>query len=266
MDNIAGAIECLVRPRSIAIVGASDDFTKIGGRPIKYLLKHGYRGKIIPINPKYTEIAGFPCYPRVADVPGDVDQAMLIVANRLVFDVLEECAAKGVKAATIFSAGFAEAGEEGKMAQMRLRDFARERGVRLCGPNCIGVVNVNDGIFASFSLVGEKASLLPGKIGLISQSGSLAGSLVAGAQDRGIGFSYFVSSGNEADLEASDFVRYMIKDPAISVVAALIEGFRDGAKFKEVAEEALAAKKPLVVLKLGRYAKGRAAAASHTAA
>ena len=266
MDNIAGAIECLVRPRSIAIVGASDDFTKMGGRPIKYLLKHGYRGKIIPINPKYKEIAGFPCYPRVSDVPGDVDQAMLIVANRLVFDVLDECAAKGVKAATIFSAGFAEAGGEGKAAQQRLRDFARERGVRLCGPNCIGVVNVNDGIFASFSLVGEKPSLLPGKIGLISQSGSLAGSLVAGAQDRGIGFAYFISSGNEADLEASDFIRYMIKDPAISVVAAVIEGFRDGAKFKEVAEEALAAKKPLVVLKLGRYAKGRAASASHTAA
>ena len=266
MDDTARAIECLIRPRSIAIVGASDDLTKMGGRPIKYLLKHGYRGKIIPINPKYSEIAGFSCYPRVSEVPGEVDQAMLIVPNRLVFDVLEECATKGVKAATIFSAGFAEAGAEGMAAQQRLRDFARERGVRLCGPNCIGVVNVNDGIFASFSLVGEKPSLLRGNIGLISQSGSLAGSLVAGAQDRGIGFAYFVSSGNEADLEASDFIRYMIRDAAIGVVAAVIEGFREGAKFKEVAEEALAAKKPLVVLKLGRYAKGRAAAASHTAA
>jgi len=265
-DDTARAIECLVRPRSIAIVGASDDFTKIGGRPIKYLLKHGYRGKIIPVNPKYKEIAGLPCYPRVSDVPGDVDQAILIVANHLIFDILDECAAKGVKAATIFSAGYAEAGEEGKAAQLRLRDFARERGIRLCGPNCLGVVNINDGIFASFSLVGERASLLPGKIGLISQSGSIAGSLVSGAQDRGIGFAYFAASGNEADLEVSDFIRYMIKDPAVSIIAAVIEGFRDGAKFKEVAEEALAAQKPLVVLKVGRYAKGRAASASHTAA
>src|SRR3972149_8575765 len=141
MDNIAGAIECLVRPRSIAIVGASDDFTKMGGRPIKYLLKHGYRGKIIPINPKYKEIAGFPCYPRVSDVPGDVDQAMLIVANRLFFDILDESASTGGEAATIFSAGFAEAGGGGKAAQQRLRDFAPRRGGRLCGPNCIGVGN-----------------------------------------------------------------------------------------------------------------------------
>jgi acetyltransferase len=179
--------------------------------------------------------------------------------------VLSECADSDVGSAVIFSSGFAEMGRSGKEAQNKIKELARAKNLRVCGPNCIGLINFNNHVALSFSQLLEIETLLPGNIGFISQSGALGGSLVNRAQDSRIGLSYFISSGNEADLEVSDYIKYLVlHDPNTKVIAAVIEGFKDGAKFIEAAELALTHQKPLIVLKIGETEVGQKAAASHT--
>lgn len=255
----------LLTPESVAIIGVSENSTRIGGRLFKYLVKHGYKGKLALVNPKYDELNSVKCYPGISDVPYDIDCALVAVPGKFVLPVLNECADNNVGSAIIFSSGFAEMGDEGKKAQARLKALAQEKNMRICGPNCIGLVNFNSKTVLSFSQFLETDSLIPGNIGFISQSGALGGSMANRAQDKGIGLSYFISSGNEADLDVSDYIRHLVlHDEKTTVIAAVVEGFKDGPKFVKTAELALKHGKPIIILKIGETEVGKKAAASHT--
>lgn len=255
----------LLNPESVAIIGVSKNPSRIGGRLFKYLTKHGYNGRLALVNPKYQELNGATCYPAVSDIPIPIDCALIAVPGKHVFSVLNACADSNVKAAIIFSSGFAEMGESGKEAQNKIKELARKKDMRVCGPNCIGLINFNNHIALSFSQLLEIDALLAGNIGFISQSGALGGSLVNRAQDHKVGLSYFISSGNEADIEVSDYIKHLVlHDEKTKVIAAVIEGFKDGDKFVEAAELALKHGKPLIVLKIGETEAGKKAAASHT--
>lgn len=265
MQATAEELRSFFYPRSVAIIGASNNPDSIGGRPIKYLAGNGYQGYIYPVNPKYGEIAGFRCYPSVADIPGEVDLAIVAVSAERLLASLAECGAKGVKNAVIFTSGFAEVGEEGKQLQERLASLARSSGMRICGPNCFGTVNLPGQVVATFSPVFEKNGYKPGPVGLVSQSGALGHGLFTFAAEAGLGFSYVISSGNEVDLTVADYLRFMIEDPVTRVILVYLEGWRDGAEFFNLARQASLQNKPILVLKVGRTEVGARAAISHTA-
>ena len=255
----------LLTPESVAIIGVSESPTRIGGRLFKYLTKHGYKGELALVNPKYKELSNVKCYPSISDVPFLIDCALIAVPERFVFSVLNECADNNVGAAIIFSSGFAEMDRKGKEAQNKIKELAMEKKLRVCGPNCIGLINFNNQIALSFSQFLEVDTLIPGDIGFISQSGALGGSMANRAQDKNIGLSYYISSGNEADLEVSDYIKHLVlHDKNTKVIAAVIEGFKDGVKFIEAAQLALEHRKPIIVLKIGETEVGQKAAASHT--
>ena len=259
-------MDALFNPRTIAIIGASDDPTRIGGMPIRFLRQHGYKGKIYPVNPKYQEIAGLPCFRALIDIPEPVDLALIGIPRQLVFEAIKGCAAKRVPFVILFSAGYAEMGEEGRKEQEELRKFVRQVGIRVVGPNCIGIINTHDHVASSFTSGLEIESLIPGAVGLITQSGGIGNCILTRAHDRSIGLSFFISSGNELDLEVSDFVEHFLQDGRTRSIALLLEGLKDPKKFSRAADRALQAGKPIVALKVGRSEKGREAAASHTGA
>ncbi len=265
MKATAEELRSFFYPRSVAIIGASSNLNTISGRSLKYLATGGYAGKIFPVNPKYSEIAGYSCYPSVADIPEEVDMAVVAVSIQQLFGSLEECAAKRVKNAVIFTSGFAEVGEEGRELQQRLADLAQRGGMRICGPNCIGIVNLPGRVVASFSPIFEKNRFQPGPAGMVSQSGALGHGLFTLAEEAGLGFSYVISSGNEVDLTTADYLRFMVEDPVTRVIMVYLEGWRDGEEFFAVAERARRQKKPILVLKVGRTRVGSRAALSHTA-
>jgi acyl-CoA synthetase (NDP forming) len=255
----------LLNPESVAIIGVSENASRIGGRLFKYVCKHGYRGHLALVNPNYQELNGIKCYRSISDVPGPIDCALIAVPEKHVLSVLNECADNHVGAAVIFSSGFAEMGRAGKEAQNRIKTLARTRNLKVCGPNCIGLINFHSRTALSFSQLLEIDTLIPGNIGFISQSGALGGSLVNRAQDKNIGLSYFISSGNEADLDVCDYIKHLVlHDEKTKVIAAVIEGIRNGAKFVEAAELALSHRKPIIILKIGETEAGKKAAASHT--
>ncbi len=266
MEDQKNTLSVLFHPRSIAIIGASDDLTRIGGLPIRFLRQHGYRGKIFPVNPKYREVAGLPCYPSLKDIPGPVDLALIGIPRQFVFEAFKRCAEKRVPFVILFSAGYAEMGEGGRKEQEELRKFAREAGIRVVGPNCIGIINTHEHIASSFTSGLEIESLIPGAIGLITQSGGVGNCFLTRANDRSIGLSYFISSGNELDLGVADFLEYFVQDGRTRSIALLLEDLKTPLKFSQIADQALKAGKPIVALKVGRSEKGREAAASHTGA
>ncbi|MEW6661342.1 MAG: acetate--CoA ligase family protein [Bacillota bacterium] len=266
MNSQEHGLNSFFRPNSIAIVGASQDLTSISGKPLKFLKDYGYRGDIFLVNPKYSEIYGVACYPSIKAIPGQPDLALFAVAYHRVLPALEECAEKGIKNVIIFSSGFAETGAEGARLQKQIKELARASGIRVCGPNCQGMVNLADSITASFSAALENGALLCGPVGFATQSGALGYSTFNQAQEAGIGFTYIVNTGNEADLTTLDAMEFMVEDDSTRVILGYLEGVPDSEQFKAVAERALALGKPLVLLKAGRSAIGSRAASSHTAA
>jgi len=259
-DNLSS----LLAPKSIAVIGASSDFGRIGGMLIKYLLKFGYKGKIYPVNPKYKDIAGIRCYKNVSDLPGETDLALIAVSEKITVKTLSDCGDQGINNAIIYSAGFAETGVKGKRRQDELRQIVEKKKLNLCGPNCIGIINFIDNIAMSFTGFLESDRLIPGSVGFVSQSGALGGSIVNRAQDRNIGFSYFISTGNEAGLDATDFIEFLVDDPNTRVIISYLEGIRDSEKFKRAAAKAFDLEKPVIVLKVGETLTGGKVAASHT--
>lgn len=261
----AAAVSHLVSPRSIAIVGASADLSKINGRPLKHLLDKGYAGRIYPINPKYPQIAGVTCYATVAALPEAPDMAVVALPAREVPDCIEALGDRGVRAAVIFSSGFGEMGAEGLRLQEQLLERAHRHGVVLCGPNCLGLVNGFDAVYATFSQYadGEANS---GPIAFVTQSGAFGTAIAALARERGLGLGYFINTGNEADLGFSELMAAVIEDPRIKVGAGYLEGVRDGAALVRLARRCHELGKPLVLTKVGRKAAGVRAAASHTGA
>jgi len=257
-------IEFFYNPKSIAIVGASSDPYKPSGRPLAALRGRGFAGKLFAINPRYDEIAGTPCYPTLLDVPDEVEMAIISIPAQFVLESLEQCVAKGVKVAVIFSAGFSEIGGEGEVLQRRMTELARQSGLRILGPNSFGLIRLSNAVMASFSHIVDLEPVTPGTLGFVTQSGAFGAMTYAEATDAGVGFSSFTSVGNEADTEFSDFVDYLLDDPETQVIGGYLEGAKDGAKLRRAAEKALQRRKPILMLKVGRTGAGARAASSHT--
>ncbi|HWX49376.1 MAG TPA: acetate--CoA ligase family protein [Roseomonas sp.] len=255
----------IVSPGSIAVIGASDDVGKFGGRVIHYLIKHGYAGRLLPINPKRATIRELPAHPSISAAPGPVDVAILAVPAANLAAQIEECAAAGVGACIVITGKLAEAGPEGEALQARLLATARAAGMRLLGPNCLGIFNPVDHAMLSSSLALEAEGFPPGHVGLVSQSGALMGTLVSLGHDYGAGFSRCISVGNQADLELCDFLEYLIEDDATKVICLYVEGLRSPRRFMELLRRARASGKPVLCVKAGRSEAGARAARSHTA-
>jgi len=259
------SIHKMLNPRSIAIVGATPRM-QYGGRFLAAALKAKDRVRVYAVNPRYDEIMGVKSYPSVTDLPEAPDVVAVVVPWDQVLGVLEESHRKGAGSAIVISAGFAERGvDDRRDLQGELGAFARSSGMRISGPNCLGLANVKDDIWATASSRGAEG--LTGPIGLVCQSGATAfGPFLVRAVENGIGFSYIISTGNEADLDFTDFARYLLDDPDTRVIAGFVEGFKEADKFLEVAKIAAERGKPIVLIKIGRSELGARAARSHTAA
>ncbi len=266
MDVIGAGLEAILQPRSIAIIGASQDPTKIGGRPVELLRRFGFPGAIYPVNPRAAEVQGLRAYPSITDLPEAPDLAIIAVAAEAAPDALEACAAKGVKGAVIFSSGFAELGEAGEALQARLRATARRTGMRVLGPNCLGAVSIAERSIATFSIVLEGSLPPAGPIGIASQSGNLGSYTALLARERNIGISRFLTTGNECDVDIADAIAWLARDDATKVILCVLETCRDAPRLVAALEEARQAGKPVIVLKIGASEAGQAAAASHTGA
>ena len=258
------AISRLLKPRSVAVIGASADPSRTTGRPVHYLLKHGFTGEIWPVNPRVTTIEGLPCYPDIASLPRVPDVGMVLLGSDRVLQAVRDLAALGTAAAIVLASGYSEAGDEGVKRQAELMQAAGN--MRLLGPNTMGLVNLTDNIPLSPSGALVMDKFAKGPIALVSQSGGILGSLLSRAAERGIGFSKLISTSNEVDLELADFVDYLVGDPATKVIALYIETVRSVPKFRAAMFKAAAAGKPVIAYKIGRSEAGAKAAISHTGA
>jgi acyl-CoA synthetase (NDP forming) len=256
----------LFAPRGVALFGASGDATKNTARPQRYLLKHGYAGRIAPINRGRREVLGLPAYPSLAQVPGDIDHAFVMVPPQDVLAACEECFARRVPVVTIFTDGFGETGAEGHAAQARLVERARAAGVRLVGPNSIGLISTDPPAPISVNAVLELERLPAGPLGLISQSGSLIGAFLSRGAARGIGFSRLVSVGNESDLSVGELAELLVDDDQTRAILLFLETVRDAERLARAARRAFDAGKPVIAYKLGRSPAGVELARSHTGA
>ncbi|VTU37567.1 acetate--CoA ligase family protein [Variovorax sp. PBL-E5] len=258
-------VRAFLKPRSIAIIGASADETKIGGRPIRYLRLAGYQGPIYPINPGREVVQGLKSYPTLQAVDAEVDLVVIAVPAQDVLAAVEACAAKGVNGAMVFSSGFAEVDEAGRALQARITEAARKGNVPLLGPNCAGTFNVREGLLATFtSGIIDKPPRI-GSIGMVSQSGAFGIHMIVLAAERELGLSMCLTTGNQSDVDLSEALAYVVEDPETEVIVAIIEGVINPPRLLAAFEAARRKRKPVIVLKLGRSEAGARAAASHTA-
>lgn len=258
-------LEKLLSPRSIAIIGASHEERRPGGQPLHALTNYGYSGKVYAVNPRYTDIKGVPCFPNIEAVPEAVDLAIVALPASEVPRILEECGAARIRHALVLSAGFREIGEAGAEVQARLDAALARSGVRMVGPNCIGMLNLGARVFAGFGAGFRQPDWKRGPIALISQSGGFAYSIMAFCQEAGIGMDYMVSTGNEADLGVLDFVEHFLSQDDVRLIAVYLEGLKDGRRLRALGRRALEVGKPIAVWKVGNTAVGQRAAVSHTA-
>ena len=263
--NMSTPLERLLNPRSVAVIGASDDPSRIGGRPIASMRKLGYTGRILPVNPNRREVQGLPAWPSVAALPEVPDVAIVAVPSGQVLEVVTALGERGVPAAILFSAGFAEVGGDGVAMQAELVAAARRTGMRLLGPNSLGLVNLHTGFVGSFSSLAGIDDVRAGRVGIVSQSGAYGSHLVSAMVDASVGLSNIVMTGNEADLTLGEIVKLLVADPATEVIALYSEGINDGDGLVDALKAARAARKPVVMMKVGRSEVGGAAAQSHTA-
>ena len=258
-------IDGLLAPRSVAIIGASEDVSRIGGRPIAAMLKAGFTGEIWPVNPKRAIVQGLTCYETIDDLPGPPDAALIAIPAKFVPEAIAALGRKGCKAATLFSAGFAEIGEDGAVAQAELVALAQDFGLRLLGPNTLGVYNVDIGYYGTFSSSLDTGFPLPGTIGIASQSGALGAHLGALARNRGLGSSVLMTTGNESDITVADAIAWMAQSDGTEVICTYMEAINDAPALLAALDAARRAGKPVIALKSGRSVVGARAAASHTA-
>ncbi|MFH1382276.1 MAG: CoA-binding protein [Chloroflexota bacterium] len=256
--TVVQQVRSILEPRSIAVIGAGEDRKRWTGRMIFSPLNTGYKGAIYPVNPNRDTVFGLKAYRSILDVPGQVDLAVIVVPVQLTPGVMRECVKHGVKGAVIITAGFAEVGEEGKSIQDEVVRIAHEGGIRFVGPNCAGIYSSAARLNLSIH------SALPGHIAFVSQSGTLGGYLFQYASSKGYGLSKFVSAGNQASLNMSDYLEYLAQDNDTKAIVLYIEGIKEGRRFLDVAREVVK-KKPIVVFKGGKSGPGTRAARSHTA-
>ena len=258
--------QALFAPRSVALIGASGDATKNTSRPQRFLRKHGYTGRILPINRGRDEIFGEKAYADLRAVPEAVDHAFIMVPASHVPEAIAQCCEKKVPVATIFSDGFAETGAAGRAKQEELLQLARASGLRLLGPNCIGLLDMHSHLVLSVNAVLEHAQIRPGATAIVSQSGSMMGALMSRGLGRGTGFSKLVSVGNESDLAVGEITDMLVDDADTRIILLFMETLRDADRLAHAARRAYAAGKPVVVYKLGRSDVGVELASSHTGA
>jgi acyl-CoA synthetase (NDP forming) len=261
-----GSLAPLFRPSSVAVIGASTEPTKLGSVPIGHMKASGFAGALYPINPKAATVQGLPAYPSIAAAPGPVDLAIIALPEAHVLAAMRDCAGNGVRAAVVFSSGFAELGEAGQRIQDEIVAIARAAGMRLLGPNCMGLINFSNRLVATFHPAFGPALAPAGRIGLITQSGAFGGFAYQMIQDKKLGYSLILTTGNEGDIDLADGLAYLADDPNTAVILLYIEGCRDGAKLAAAMARARAQRKPVICLKVGRTDAGMAAVASHTAA
>ena len=258
-------LECLFSPRGIAVVGASVEAGRPGAQTIAALQQHGFKGGVYPVNPKYPEIAGYRCHASLGQITGGCDVAVIALPAARVPAVIRECGEHGIAFAVVLGGGFREAGDDGATLEKAMLAAARAGRVRIIGPNCLGLVNVHARVYAAWGSLTRPPLLPAGPVSAVLQSASLGTTLLVRCASAGVGFRYVVTSGNEADIGASELIESYIDDPETRVILAYLEGVTDGRTFMRAARRALAARKPLVVLKAGNTDQGRRAAASHTA-
>ena len=262
--GVAGGLEAFLKPRAVAVLGASDDYQRIGGRALFNLVRGGFPGEIYPINSKRALVQGLAAYPSLRSVPGEIDCAVIALPVDAVLPAIEDCVAKGVRAAVIFSAGFAEAGPEGAARQERMRVLARAAGMRIIGPNCLGMYSIGNRCWLSFTSLFQEQVDGP-TIGMVSQSGGSASHLLKLAQMRGLAIGTSITTGNEVDVDFGEGLEMLGEDPNVSLILGYIEGIRDGGALMRGLDAARRNGKPVVILKVGRTSLGAQAAASHTA-
>ena len=259
-------VEALFRPRKIALVGASANRGKTTSRAQRYLQKHGFDGEIYPINPNREEIFGLTTYPSLSDAPQQIDHAFIMLGQESAFEAVHECVALGIPCATLLSGGFAESGTVGLMRQLELLKIAHAGGLRILGPNSIGMINVTNNTTLSANAMLDLPNLTAGNLSVISQSGSLIGALLSHGVAHGTGYSKLISVGNEADLGVGEIADMLVDDPETDAIILFLETVRDQGAVAVMARRAFAAGKPVVVYKLGRSDIGQELAISHTGA
>ena len=256
---MTSSLKPFFEPLGVAIIGASASPDKLSFGILKNLMSYGFKGRIYPVNPKADEILGLPCYPEICQVPEPVDLAVIVLGSKLIPSVLEECGKRRIRAAIIISGGFREVGDEGRGLEEEVLKIAAKYEIRLIGPNCVGTMNLVTGLNTTFI----KGVPTTGGIGFISQSGAVCGGVVDHIANKGIGFSHFLSLGNEADVNETDMIEYLGEDADTHVIAAYIEGIQDGQRFLNITRQ-VTGKKPVVVLKAGKSEEGAKAVSSHT--
>ncbi len=263
---MSSPLSILFEPRSVAVIGASGTVTRIGGRVLDYLIRGGFSGQIVPVNPNRTEVQGLPAVATVKDLPDGIDVAIIALPSSAVAEAVSACAARGLKGVIVFSSGFAESGEAGRAEEAELTRIARQTGMRILGPNCLGAFNSFSGFFGSFTNTLDRMFPQPGALSIVSQSGAFGTHLFWLAHRRGMGLRHWISTGNECDVEAAECLDYVIDDPGTRVVLLYLEGARRGPALMAALERAQDVGKPVIAIKVGRSAVGAEAAASHTAA
>jgi acetate---CoA ligase (ADP-forming) len=258
-------LDDLLTPKSTAIVGASNDPARIGGRPVFLLKEFGYQGVIYPVNPKYEEVQGIKAYPSLSGIPGEVDFALIAVPAKSVIDIVREAVTKRVKTVIIFSSGFSELGEEGRGMQDELAKIARESEIRIIGPNCLGLFNSAIKFYCSFSSFFERAQPNPGGLAVVSQSGAFGSHLCSLAHMRGLDMTYWITTGNECDVHVAEMIKLFAESDDVHAIFAYAESIKDGNLLIEGLETARAARKPVIFVKVGSSEIGAKAATSHTA-
>ena len=261
-------LDALLNPQSIAVIGASNNGARIGGMPLAHLTKFGYQGAIYPINPKYESVFGLPCWPTIEDLPQAPDLVVLAIGAADVLPMLRRCVAKGVKAAIVYAAGFAEEGPQGAALQKELEDYVNSTDLVVAGPNAMGFANLNTQAHTNFASVFNTVPMQEGKgtVSLLTQSGNVCAAVYAIARKLGVDFSHFINTGNEACVDFSQYLEYMAQDDATQVVMGYIEELRDGSRFIAAAQEFSLRDKLLVLYKAGETDKGSEAVRSHTSA
>ena len=259
-------LQAALAPRSIAVIGASDNPHKVGGRPILYLQRYGYRGAVYPVNPGRATVQGLRAFPRVEDLPEAPELAIVAVAGDEAVRAVESCAAQGVKVAVVMASGFGETGAEGLRVQEALVETARRAGMRLIGPNCQGLANFATGVVANFSTIFHETEGRDGPVAIVSQSGANSQAIYTLVMRKGLGVRHVHATGNEADVTVADLAEAVVEDPGVRLVLLYMEAIKDPARLAAAAEKARGRGVPIVALKAGRTARGQRAASSHTGA
>ena len=255
----------IMSPKSIAIVGASDDKTRIGGRPLSNMIEKNFSGDIYPINPNRDHVQGMKAYPSLLDIKDDLDFILVAVPSKLVVSVLEQAVIKKAKTALIFSSGFSEIGGQGEVFQNEIKKISQDSGLRVIGPNCLGLFNSANNFFPTFTTTVNRTTPIPGDIAIASQSGAYGSHIYMVAHERGLGIRYWMTTGNEVDLSVGETIQMMAEDPEVRTIMAYAESVKDGEQFTKALDAARSEKKPVIFMKVGRSEVGAAAANSHTA-